>query len=292
MWKRQMWKILPGEKPSLYTEAEGWKYLRIWGMGIASTDLDGDGLPEFFLTSMADNKLQTLEDPKAGDELRPSYTDIAYKRGVTAHRPYMGEDLKPSTGWHAQFEDVNNDGLADLFVAKGNVAKMPDFAAHDPNNLLVQGADGRFTEAGATSGVGSTKTSRGGILADFNLDGLVDVVAVNRWETAQVWRNTTTKPGNWLAMKLAQPGPNRDAVGSIIEIRCAGQTVRREVFVGGGHVSGHAGWVHAGIGPDTEVQVSVVWPDGERSKPYTVKANGFVVIDREKDEAANWTPPR
>ena len=26
----------PGQPPALYTEAEGWSYLRIWGMGIAS----------------------------------------------------------------------------------------------------------------------------------------------------------------------------------------------------------------------------------------------------------------
>ena len=61
-----------GQGAGLYTEAEGWKYLRIWGMGIASYDLDFDGYPEYFLTSMADNKLQTLvELPQAE---RPSRT--------------------------------------------------------------------------------------------------------------------------------------------------------------------------------------------------------------------------
>ena len=141
--------------PSLYTDKDGWKFLRIWGMGIAGNDLDGDGYPEYFLTSMADNKLQTLIEVPADGRPRPGYKDIAFAKGVTAHRPYMGDDLRPSTGWHTQFEDVNNDGLVDLFIAKGNVAKMPDFAAKDPNNLLVQGADGKFTEAGDTAGVAS-----------------------------------------------------------------------------------------------------------------------------------------
>ena len=58
--------------PSLYTEADGWKRLRIWGMGIASTDLNGDGYPEYFLTSMADNKLQTLAAPADGPAAKPS----------------------------------------------------------------------------------------------------------------------------------------------------------------------------------------------------------------------------
>ena len=56
--QEQMWRIPPGEPPRLYTEADGWKYLRIWGMGIASYDLSGSGYPDYFLTSMADQKLQ------------------------------------------------------------------------------------------------------------------------------------------------------------------------------------------------------------------------------------------
>ena len=57
----------------------------------------------------------------------------------------------------------NNDGLADLFVAKGNVWEMPDFAMADPNNLLLQGADGVFVEAADKAGVAVTE--RGGIVS-------------------------------------------------------------------------------------------------------------------------------
>ena len=61
------------------------------------------------------------------------------------------------------------------FIAKGNVAKMPDFAEKDPNNLLVQGEDGKFTEMGDKAGVASMATGRGGALSDFNLDGKIDL---------------------------------------------------------------------------------------------------------------------
>ena len=41
-------------------------------MGIASYDLEFDGFPEYFLTSMADNKLQSLATvPKDGQRPRP-----------------------------------------------------------------------------------------------------------------------------------------------------------------------------------------------------------------------------
>ena len=90
-----------------YTEADGWRPLQIWGMGIASEDLTGDGYPEVYLTSQGDNKLQTLADGPA----QPTYEDIALELGVTAHRPYTGGDVLPSTAWHAEFADVNNDTL-------------------------------------------------------------------------------------------------------------------------------------------------------------------------------------
>ncbi len=156
--QEQMWKLPPGGTPELYTQAEGWRYLRIWGMGIASHDLDFDGYPEYFLTSMADNKLQKLAEIPADGKPKPSYADVAFAKGATAHRPYVGGEIRPSTAWHTEFEDVNNDGRTDLFIAKGNVAKMPDFAAKDPNNLLVQGEDGKFIEMGDKAGVASMAT--------------------------------------------------------------------------------------------------------------------------------------
>ena len=65
-------------------------------MGIASYDLEFDGYPEYFLTSMADNKLQTLaQHPARRSAAGPTYKDVAFAKGVTAHRPYTGGDLQP-----------------------------------------------------------------------------------------------------------------------------------------------------------------------------------------------------
>ena len=291
--QEQMWRLRPGEPPRLYTKADGWAYLRIWGMGIAGYDIDGDGFQEYAITSMADNKLQTLkETPTDGSAPKPTYKDIAWARGVTAHRPFMGEDLKPSTAWHTEFQDVNNDGLVDLFIAKGNVAEMPDFALKDPNNLLVQGADGKFVEMADKAGVASTRISRGGALADFNLDGLLDILVVNRWETPEIWRNVTEGAGNALMLRLSQPGPNVNAIGAFIEVKTADGVQRREVTSGGGHVSGQAGWIHFGLGKAGEAQVRVRWPDSGWSEPMPLKAGSFAVLDRAAAEPRLWQPER
>ena len=221
--QEQLWHVDPGQPPAPYTADEGWKPLRIWGMGIASYDLNLDGYPEYFLTSMADNKLQSLAAVAPDAPQKPGFADVAFAKGVTAHRPYTGGEVKPSTAWHAQFEDVNNDGLVDLFVAKGNVTAMPDFAMKDPNNLLVQQSDGKFKEEGDVAGVASMATSRGAALADFNLDGLLDLVVVNRNAKAQLWRNTTADAGHWVQLHLHQTGTNPDGIGSWIEVRRGGR---------------------------------------------------------------------
>ncbi|MGL5008893.1 MAG: CRTAC1 family protein, partial [Paracoccaceae bacterium] len=275
--QEQMWRLNPGAEPVLLTEAEGWKRLRLWGMGIASHDVTGDGYPDYYLTSMADNKFQVL-DSTEGDTIKAGYADIAFARGITAHRPYTGGDLRPSTGWHAQFGDVNNDGLADLFVAKGNVAAMPDFALLDPNNLLLQDAEGKFVEAGEAAGVDSMAISRGGQLADFNMDGLLDLVVVNRWQAAQLWRNTSEGMGGFAAFRLQQPGVNRDAIGAWVEVRRGDAVTRHEVTVGGGHVSGQLGWVHFGLGDATAAEVRVQWPDGTVDEWQPLIPNAFQVL--------------
>lgn len=287
--QEQLWHLDPGAAPRLFTEAEGWKRLKVWGMGIASQDVNADGYPDFFLTSMADSKLQILTAPPAGDPMTPTYGDVAFAKGVTAHRPYTGGELKPSTGWHAQFEDVNNDGRADLFVAKGNVWAMPDFAMKDPNNLLMQNADGTFTEAGETAGVASLETSRGAALADFNLDGLVDLVVVNRNAPAQIWRNVTEGAGHWAQIALHQPGANPDAIGSWVEVRGGDLRVLREITLGGGHASGHSGWVHLGLGAETAPELRVTWPDGVQGPWQPLPADGFALITRDLPPVA-WHP--
>jgi hypothetical protein len=279
--QEQLWRIEPGKPPVLYGAEDGWKPLKVWGMGIASQDVTGDGYPDYFLTSMADNKLQTFTSAPASAP-RPDYKDIAFVRGVTAQRPYTGGDVRPSTAWHAQFEDVNNDGRFDLFVAKGNVSEMPDFAMNDPNNLLIQDGDGTFTEAGDKAGVASMAVARGAALPDFNLDGLPDLVVVNRGQPAQVWRNTTPNPGHFIGLRLLQDGPNRDAVGAWLDVRCGDMVVGREITVGGGHASGQNGWWHFGLGEAPEAEVRVTWPDGTASDWQRLDGDNFYVLARGK----------
>ena len=288
----QMWAVPAGEPPRLYTSDDGWRPLQVWGMGLASQDLTGDGRPEVFITSQGDNKLQTLDDGATA----PVYGDIALRRGATAQRPYAGGDVLPSTAWHPEFEDVNNDGVVDLFVTKGNVEGQTDHAMRDPNNLLIGQPDGTFVEGAEDAGIVSFERSRGAAMVDLDLDGLLDLVVVNREAGAELWRNVGTgdvsvEPmGHWLQLELDQPAPNVDGVGSWVEVRTDSTTTVREVTVGGGHAGGKSGWMHVGLGPADHAEVRVTWPDGEIGEWIEVEADEFVTLTRGRDDATVWQP--
>ncbi|VAW15991.1 FG-GAP repeat domain protein [hydrothermal vent metagenome] len=291
----QLWRIPPKGAPRQYSSAQGWKKLKIWGMGIAEADLDQDGLPEYALTSMGDTMLQVLDEE--ADEDRPTYRDMAFEKQMTAHRPYVGTDLKPSTGWHTQFADFNNDTRLDLYIAKGNVEAMPDFARFDPDNLLLGGANGKFHERGYEAGIALPRKGRGAVVEDFNADGQLDLVVVNRGGNVSLFRNTGaatkwgTRPmGNWLGIELQNGQINPDAIGARIVVKTGNLSQSRTVQIGGGHASGQVGFVHFGLGVAERATIRVQWPDGDWSHEYRVFANNFVVIPRGKPDALYWYP--
>lgn len=285
--EEQLWRIEPGAAPRLYTSDEGWVRVQVEGMGIATYDVTGDGLPEVYLTSQNASKLQTLSAGPA----QPRYRDVGLAYGVNVAQPFTGDTSLPSTAWHPEFEDVNDDGFIDLFVSKGNVTAIPEFAQRDPSNLLLGNPDGMFHEAADVAGILSFARGRGAALVDLNLDGRLDLVEVNYGAPVHVWRQdgAGATDRHWLEIRLRQPAPNVDAIGAVVEVRLGDVVARREVVVGGGHISGQLGWLHAGLGPSTSVDVRVTWPDGVAGPWQSVAADRHVLIERGADGVVPWS---
>ena len=65
--------------------------------------------------------------------------------------------------------------------------------------------------------------ARGAALVDLNLDGLLDIVVVNREADLEIYQNISNINGNWLLLNLHQSGPNPQAVGAWIEIAANGK---------------------------------------------------------------------
>jgi enediyne biosynthesis protein E4 len=281
--QEQLWRVVAGEPPVEYTADDGWVTMQIFGMGIASQDLTGDGYPEVYLTSQGDNRLQTLTAGAA----QPTYRDIALRRGVNAAQPYAGGEALPSTAWHPAFADVNADGFLDLFVTKGNVMEQAGYATKDPSELLIGQPDGTFRRAAEDAGIVRFERGRGAAVVDLDLDGLLDIVQIDVRAPVEVWHNvgggtaeTPAPMGAWAAIRLRDDGPNREAIGAWIEVKVGERVVQHELTVGGGHVSGQLGWLHLGLGPSSSAEVLVTWPDGTTGPWQRVDAGTFSILAR------------
>jgi len=122
----------------------------------------------------------------------------------------------------------------------------------------------------------------------LNLDGLLDLVVVNRRVPVEIKRNvgggTPDSPralGHWLAFRLRQPAPNVGAIGAWIDVRVGDRVISREITVGGGHASGELGWVHFGLGDATSAEVRLQFPGGTPGEWIEVEPDSFYVVDRD-----------
>lgn len=267
----QLFRVTPNVIKEFQNE-DGWDNISVWGMGLAAQDITGDLMPELVVTSMADNRLETLRDPLG---TIPRFDNVARVHGVTAQRPYVGSDLRPSTAWHTAFGDANNDGWPDLLIIKGNVDAMPKMAGFDPDNLLIGGPDG-FVEVGYEAGIAVDTKGRGAVFADLNNDGAIDILTVNRNQPVRLFAGRPA--GNWVKVHLESSGKNRFAVGARIELRLGDRVLSTSRFVGGGHAGGSLLPLHFGLGDATKAEVRAVWPDQSTSQWQPISSGQEIVI--------------
>jgi len=140
------------------------------------------------LASAADQPAATIrfEDVTAASGIQFTHSFGARKLG----------SLLESTGSGCVWFDYNNDGLPDLYVASGKplgddihpypLRQPPATPPH--NHLYRNDGNGRFTDVTEQAGVGADLFSTAAIAADFDNDGLVDLL-VTGYGHATLFRN-------------------------------------------------------------------------------------------------------
>ena len=158
-----------------------------WHTGSAFGDFDNDGRLDLYVAGYVDPKVFTWQgdapvcnyrglpgfcgpqglrgetDILYHNEGNGRFTDVTEKAGVTDRGRYHG--------FTVVFDDFNQDGKIDIFVANDS----------DPNYLYLNQGNGRFREAGLVSGVaysadGGTQSNMGVAIGDFDNNGRLDVL--------------------------------------------------------------------------------------------------------------------
>ena len=140
----------PASRRACTPQADGWQTLQIWGMGIASQDLTGDGYPEVYLTSQGDNKLQTLAGGPASRRTATSRSSAA----LTATEPFTGGDAAAVDRLAPRVRGRQQRRLPrPVRHARATSAESPTTPRRTRANLFLGQPDGTFREGAEAAGI-------------------------------------------------------------------------------------------------------------------------------------------
>ncbi|RZU38884.1 VCBS repeat protein [Edaphobacter modestus] len=163
----------------------------LFSTGSAFVDYDRDGHMDLFVAHYVAYEEATSHDAGNGDSCKwrgipvlcgprglRGTTDTLYRnRGDSTFEDVSGKAGIPialNYGFTPLIADYNNDGWPDIYVANDST----------PSLMLENNKNGTFAETGVLSGVaynedGREQSGMGADVADFNGDGLLDIVKTN-----------------------------------------------------------------------------------------------------------------
>ena len=244
------------------------------GMGIASGDYDGNGLPDLAVTNMAGQGHAVFRALQS--EGSPVYRAAVDEMGL--HDLGLGR-----TGWGVSWADIDLDTDLDLIVAQGAIP-VNDLDTDREllqvfENRTSQGAPGAFVEA--TSTVDPTGNGRflgrGLAAADYDNDGDIDFAVGTIGGNLGLLRNTGAG-GHWLVVAVEPATP-----GTLVTVTTAdGLKQERELLAGSSYLSSADPRAHFGLGIEDEVEaVRVRWPDGSEAVQSAVAADLVLEMSRQ-----------
>jgi hypothetical protein len=215
------------------------------------------------------------------------------------HYVNQAGELKVERGgwsWGAQFGDLNNDGLLDLYLTNGYVsadrgtsywydysliasahsaiigdaAKWPvmgnkTLAGYEQKCVWLNNGDD-FTDVGRAVGVNDTCDGRAVALADLFNRGVLDVIVANQKGPLLVYKNTVAGGRDWVQFELEGTRSNRSAIGAEVRLfwkdREGGERQQVQVVSGGnGYAAQNMRRLHFGLGAGATIEKAVIrWP--------------------------------
>ena len=227
------------------------------GMGVSINDVDNDGDPDLIVCNL------NGESDSFYLNQNGRFLDVTNRSGI-------GSASIAFTRFGLGFIDFDNDGVLDYFAANGAVRRARSPKPGDPYaevNLMLRGRKtGLGFDAAPDSGLAGLppRTSRAAIFADFDNDGGMDVVVVNRDAPIEFLTNQAgPTQGHWMLLDVRNAA-GAPALGATITIEAGDKTWTRIVRTDSSYLASRDPRVHLGLGDEKMVRrVEVKWPTGE-----------------------------
>ncbi len=267
------------------------------GMSAAWFDYGGDGRFDLYVSNMytepgarlvKERKLEPAEAYRRHAKGNSLYRNLGTGRFEETTQAEMGR-----WAWSADGYDFDLDGRPELYVAAGMItgdrpADLHEFfwdkvvtqkgrayeegwnainqriregdswCGHDANVFYALDR-GRYTDRSAESGLAFADDSRAFAFADFDGDGVMDVILKSRLAPqVRALRNERGAGKPVVGLHLRGTRSNRDAIGAVVKIGARVQ----QVSAGSGYLSQHTKRLYFPAAAEGEIR----WPSGLRQR--------------------------
>ncbi|GDX82043.1 hypothetical protein LBMAG42_38540 [Deltaproteobacteria bacterium] len=245
------------------------------GMSVDAADVNGDGFADLYLGNSDYGNLFYADG-------NGSFYDVAQAYGALN----AVAEADPDMVWGVALFDAENDGDIDIFAAHGDLysPRDPQSALVDAaDSLLLQGPEGGFSEDAPTLGLDTVESSRAVVPADFNGDGVLDLLVTGIVTEPHLWVSEGCTAGSWLDVRLVGTTDNRHGIGAKVEIEAGGRTFTSWVTSSASLFSGREPWVHVGLGEVATVdRLTITWPSGDvQSTEFPFAPRRRIVVTQE-----------
>lgn len=243
------------------------------GMGTDCRDVDGNGLPDLFVTNFSE-ELNTLYLNRG----KGLFEDATVRMGLqSGYQPL---------GFGTTLFDMDNDGDLDIHVVNGhiidNIAMYGTGMTYAMKDLLYEFAGGRFVDISARSGpaLQVDRVGRGSAVADFDNDGILDIVISNLGQPAVLLKGTSPNAGNWISLHARGRKSNPHGLGAQVTVETPAGRQVREISNVASYLSANDTRLHIGLGTaKMATRIEIRWPSGQVQVLTNVAGNRVVRVE-------------
>jgi len=251
------------------------------GMGTDVADYDNSGWQSVVIGNFTNEGMALYHNDGSG-----LFTDEAPATGIA-------RISTRSLTFGTFFFDYDLDGLPDLLAINGHVSDdvsvvQPTIKYAQPPHLFHNLGKKKFEEVTAKVGPSLQRpiVGRGGAYADVDNDGDLDLLITANNGPARLLRNDNGNQNDMLRVKTVGTRSNRDGIGAKVSVKTStGARLFAMVKTGSSYLSQSEMPLTFGLGkPGKEktVNMTIVWPSGQKDSIANIKPNQFVTVQEGK----------